>query len=258
MYRGPMRAIRRRGVKALVGSSLVMLLALGHPLAASADYHADDPSEGRPLDILEVSSRLVGDPVRIRFTAVFDVLDVRRKPSMDVYIDSQGGGRFDAALLITTRPDKALKCRLQIGVGIEKRWRGRLGPDSISCQVRRKLLPRDGKPIRWAVRAQYRRGMMAFQTGLQIDQEHTLTCKNEGSGVGSTRRIKSASLCGPWLCGAARHDLTVMLPSAPARRGRGAAGPSPPVGARRTGPPSRRDPSAPACPARARGHRSSR
>lgn len=115
-------AIRRRGLKALAGSSVAVLLVVGHPVTATADYQADDPSEGTPLDIVEVSSRLVGSPVKIRFTAVFmEPIDVSGRAWVAALMDARNKGRADAALYISARPSGALKCRLVDGILVVKR-----------------------------------------------------------------------------------------------------------------------------------------
>jgi hypothetical protein len=162
VYRPTMTAIRRRGLRVFFSGSLALLLALGQLSVALADYHALDPIEGDPLDIVAVSSRVVGRPSKIRFTAHFsDSIDVSRRPFMQVAMDSKGGGLADAALHISTKADGTLKCVLKIGILIAKRGlRVRLGADSISCQVRRKLLPWDGTAIRWSVGVKYVRGFV--------------------------------------------------------------------------------------------------
>ena len=154
-----MHAIRRRGLQALIGSSVAVLLVFGHPVTATADYQADDPSEGTPLDIVEVSSRLVGSPVKIRFTAVFmEPIDVSGRAWVAALMDARNKGRADSALYISVRPSGALKCRLVDGIFVVKRALPvQMDSNTISCQFRRNLIRRDGSPIRWTIRARYLR-----------------------------------------------------------------------------------------------------
>ena len=151
-----MRKGKMRFLPVVVVASLA--LASATPQIAAANLTASDPDDSVTLDMSSVASTVSGTPTRIRFRADFwDPIRWIRDPVVQFFVDSSGGDHLDRVVLFDIRHGRKV-CLLYDRAGrLDARLGApHVGPDHVSCSLRRSLLPTDGTAIRWRATSIYR------------------------------------------------------------------------------------------------------